>query len=290
MTATPKDAPRTETDKEDGEDDETLRQLMSETFGPKSFGEDEAESDVVQRGMEKLSQLEANKGSAHWLYEGSLINPTPSAERVCFRCSKAAPPASCSQCSVAAYCGRDCQTADWGKRGAFGGHKGLCPDYRVLGKAQMVPAEGRRLALERLLSKMRLYACPFAVHHAGVQGRGVLLLQSENTLAQLALPAPRDCFGHMVQRSVLLQYLTLTKVDEMLESSNGAFDDLTAPRAIISTVVSSHGDGEMVVLVRLRCGFVAALVTQLVPDLRICMQLATDYKGKEVLQLDLDDM
>ena len=76
----------------------------------------------------------------------------------------------------------------------------------------------------------------------------------------------------------------------MIASSGGAFDDVKAPRAALDSAVESHGEEEYAVLARLACGFVGALVTRLVPDLRVCLQLASDYEGKDALQFDLDDL
>ena len=59
----------------------------------------------------------------------------------------------------------------------------------------------------------------------------------------------------------------------------------------IRSAVESHStDAELVVLARLRCGFVAGLVAPLVPEYRVCIQLADDYVGKDAVQLDLDDL
>ena len=43
-------------------------------------------------------------------------------------------------------------------------------------------------------------------------------------------------------------------------------------------------------LLRTGCGMSAALLTPVVPELRVCRTLAADYAGKEALQLDLDEL
>lgn len=62
-----------------------------------------------------------------------------------------------------------------------------------------------------------------------------------------------------------------------------------ARRATLAAVSSYDAYSELVLLARLRCGFVASLVTPLVPEYKVCSQLAEEYAGMECLQLDLDD-
>ena len=205
--------------------------------------------------MEELSVADAGDGSIHWLHEGSCVGDDvePLGPRVCFRCGKSAPPASCAKCGVAAYCDQDCQKADWGKKALFGGHKvrtrclggtqsrgrsprfppsriarfhratnatdpfqAACAVYKMLGRAQQLPPAEQKPIFERLLASVRLRMCPFALSQHGSRGRGLVLIQSDCTLAQLALPTPRDCSGRLEPRSVVLQYLDLEEMDEMV--------------------------------------------------------------------------
>ena len=75
----------------------------------------------------------------------------------------------------------------------------------------------RRSVVERLLASVRLYLCPFAVARAQL-GRGFVFVQSENSLAQLALPLPVDCDGRAleVERALLLHYVTMEEYDKEL--------------------------------------------------------------------------
>ena len=334
-------------------EDPTIKALMAENFGPPD-GEDEGR---LERGLSKVQELtSAERGeSCRWLHSGNgEEDPVRLGERVCFRCGNGGSLSSCAKCGVAAYCGQDCQRADWGKKGAFGGHKLACDGYKALGRLQQVAEADRRLAFERLLAKVRLHMCPFAVHHGSARGAGIILVQSENSLAELTLPVPRDCSGRRLERSVILQHLLLEELDEM-RAVDPCADELARARdaigaqtlAPVATGPSSQreltggscrlltgcagwrwdqpagagADGslptrprpvphprlppahrvagaaveghdaqqEVVVLGRLRCGFVGALVAPLVPEYRVCVQLAEEYAGRDALQLDLDD-
>ncbi|KAL1521494.1 hypothetical protein AB1Y20_021156 [Prymnesium parvum] len=195
--------------------------------------------------------------------------------------------------------------------------------YRLLGAAQQLPAPARRERFDELLASVRLRVCPFALSQHAARGRGLLLLQSDCSLAQFALPAPRDCWGRVAQRSLVAQYLVLDELDEMYAAQPRAgggggrdprwtltpyawhdFSNPTGPikcdpcrdqllqaRPAIRDAVESHDvESEVVVVARLRCGFVAAVVTALVPEYRVCARLAEEYAGLEMVQLDLDDL
>ena len=59
-------------------------------------------------------------------------------------------------------------------------------------------------------------------------------------------------------------------------------------------VVYVHDDeaaseDEVVVLVRAHCGTTVLVVQPLVPERKVCLQLATEYETQEALQIDLDD-
>ena len=87
----------------------------------------------------------------------------------------------------------------------------------MLGRRMLVRATDRRSVVERLLASVRLYLCPFAVARAQL-GRGFVFVQSENSLAQLALPLPVDCDGRAleVERALLLHYVTMEEYDKEL--------------------------------------------------------------------------
>ena len=124
---------------------------------------------------------------------------------------------------------------DWGKRGAFGGHKSLCARYKWLGREQRVPPEEHRTMVAELVRRTKLYLCPFFVHHAEQSGGGGFgFVQSECTLAELALPAPRDAWGRalMRPRSLLLMWMSLDEFPEYVAETG---DDRVPSQELLAT-------------------------------------------------------
>ena len=286
--------------------DATMAALMRDNFGPPK--EEEGGAEQMQRGLEAVADLtkatiDGGKadGSPQWRHEDTegLMAPPPLPEpRLCFACAKPSV-SKCAKCGVAAYCSRECQTADWKKSGAWGGHKALCPGYKVLGRDQdgvYTDASQRRAALERLVASVRLYLCPFAVAHgsggaskARPKPRGCAFLQLGCTVATIALPCPRDCAGHNLppgERSCLLHWVTLAEYDDEIAPTDAA---LGRARGALAEAIEDHDDAsEVVVLLRAADGFVGLLIQPLVPDMAVCKALASEYEGREALQLDVD--
>lgn len=285
----------------DQQEDPLLHGLMQETFGPPEGAP--VEENRVGRGLEEvesLSRVGAGGGVTffHQSTEEPAEPPPPLAEeKVCFRCGAANPRASCAKCGVARYCGRECQVADWGKHGAFGGHKFLCAGYKQLGAMQMVPSEARRATIEQLLSQIRLYLCPFALCHASAalaagttehDKASCVLMQSPCTLAQLALPCPRDCAGHAIEeRAIFLHHVTLAEFDAELAARDERLASLRPHVASASLDVDITR--EVPVVVRVACGYCAVVRVPLVPEHRVCLALASEYESRTALQLNLDD-
>ena len=232
--------------------DPTLQALMEQNFGPPDGAQ--PDMDRVQRGLAEVARLSdpaegaAAAGAAdataavsdgeggmqiRWLHEAPPLAPEPpptqplpmASSTACFRCGASGATASCARCGVAAYCSKECQRSDWGKGGAFGGHKTLCARYKLLGRDMVVPVADRRAVVAELVARTRLYVCPFAVHHAEHSSSpGFAFVQSECTLAELALPAPRDTHGRPLERprSLHLMFMALGEYDEYLACMGGA--------------------------------------------------------------------
>ena len=55
--------------------------------------------------------------------------------------------------------------------------------------------------------------------------------------------------------------------------------------------MAQHDDhAAVVVLVRAACGSVGVLEQPLVPEWRVARTMASDYEGRDALQLDLDEL
>ena len=209
--------------------DAMMQGLMEQTFGPPD-GPDRGER--VQRGLEEVARLSDARPDfvRRWLHEAPPMaaetEPPPAeTERLCFRCGTGGAAACCAKCGVAVYCSKECQKVDWGKGGSFGGHKSLCPRYKWLGREQRVPPEEHRTIVAELITRTKLYLCPFFVHHAEQSvGSGFGFVQSECTLAELALPAPRDAWGRPLgrSRSLVLMWMSLDEFPEYVAETGDA--------------------------------------------------------------------
>lgn len=149
-------------------------------------------------------------------------------------------------------------------------------------------------ARQDILSRIRFYAYPYAVHKASKTGRGFLFVQSVTSLAVLSLPTPILSNGRRcpTQRSILLHWLTMKEYDSEL-----CMDDfeLAAVRKELKAAVETYDEKvEVPVLMRFRCGHVAVGIAPLVPDYKLCGVLGKDFygsrQGEGALQLNIDDM
>lgn len=277
-------------------DDPTMKKLMEDAFGPPSS----ETGDRVARGMETLSVLSSEESASaiKWLEESAegLLADQLQEPRLCFHCGASPAASSCSRCGVAAYCGKDCQTADWGsKRGRWGGHKASCAKYKCLGKGQILSPSGRREATEAVLARLRLYLCPFALCHGsggeeGKKPRGLVFLQFGCSLSALALPAPRDCSGRTLssdERGAMLHFVSLEEFENEVAPSDAKIGALSA--AVASAVAAHDDKAQVVVLARAACGYTALLLQPLVPAWNVAVALAREYVEQDCLQINLDD-
>lgn len=147
-------------------------------------------------------------------------------------------------------------------------------------------------ARQDIISRIRFYALPYAIHNYSSSGRGFLFLQSDSSLAVLSLPQPILSNGqkYSKQRSVLLHWLTMKEFDTEV-----CMDDfeLAAVRKELNSVVEAYDEKlEVPVLMRFRCGHVAVGVAPLVPDFKLCTILGKEYYAESsgAVQLNIDDM
>lgn len=239
-------------------------------------------------------------------------------ETVCFTCGIYAELRKCSHCGVATYCSKGCQLVDWKygstpKRSNVAPpteechlsstslrllpHKRTCAAYQRIGPNRILSQEAdRRIVREELLTKIRFYASPYAVHNTIVEGigRGFLFLQSNATLAQVSLPTGACILTRWWQstpRSVLLHYLTLGEYDQELCRDDF---ELACVREELKKALESYVvETQVVYLMRFRCGHLSVGIAPLVPDYPLSCQLAKDYYGDhrqcQPIQLNLDD-
>ena len=222
----------------------------------------------------------------------------------------------CSKCSVATYCCRDCQINDW----KHGGHKKTCNSYKRIGIWNNAISEGggnnevnegndiitniKASIRVELFTRIRFYACPYAVYKYSELGRGFLFIQSNQTLKNLSFQAipNKDEYGYPVNnghnsasggRAILMHYLTMGEYD--IEVCRDDFE-LTLVRTKLQNLVDTYDPETHVCLLwRLRCGHIAVGKAILVPDINICKKLGMDYYADNpasagAVQLNLDDL
>jgi hypothetical protein len=228
-----------------------------------------------------------------WMQELELgYNAPAPCSKVCFHCGREANPpttklSKCAKCSVAAYCSKECQVADW----KVGQHRLACPSYA---RAATTPIrkETQEAIRNDLYSRIRFYACPYAVFRAKDLGRGFLFLQSDKTLQDMSAYIPKDFMGRSTgTRSILIHFLTLGEFDSELSKEDF---ELSLVRTKLKEAIDIYDDGkEVVLLFKFRCGHMAVGKAVLVPDYNICEKLGQDYYADNpsgALQLNLDDM
>lgn len=167
--------------------------------------------------------------------------------------------------------------------------------YKRVGEDMMIIfSDDKDSARQDILSRIRFYANPYAVHKSSTVGRGFLFVQSDSSLAVLSTPGPILSNGRVCRtpRSILLHFLTVKEYETEL-----CLDDFELAQASkeLKAAVSSYDEKkEVPVLLRFRCGHVAVGVVPLVPDYKLCAVLGKEYygsgQGDGALQLNIDDM
>lgn len=213
---------------------------------------------------------------------------------ICFGCSKQDTNLSrCSKCQVATYCSRECQLNNW-KSGPGGGHKFSCDAYkRVGGDMMIVFPDDKESARNDVFSRIRFYACPFAVYRSEcvTKKRGFLFVQSDSTLAEMSLPIPILANGRPCRKSrcVLMHFLTVEEYKQELCKDD--FELATVGKALATCVEEYKEKEQVAVMMRFRCGHLAVGITKLVPDYNLCSTLGKEYfeKAGSAVQLNIDD-
>mmetsp|Transcript_16699 Transcript_16699/g.32431 ORF Transcript_16699/g.32431 Transcript_16699/m.32431 type:complete len:294 (-) Transcript_16699:119-1000(-) len=211
---------------------------------------------------------------------GADSKPTPSGNAD----ANAAPKQMrCGRCSTH-YCSRECQVQSWKVS-----HKRECEVISAANKGTL-STEQTHVIVEDMLRRIRMYMCPYAAGFSLLHGKGFVMIRSNSTLRQWVHEFPKDCEGNILRRSVQLQYLTLGEFDGL------AFEDdfeLAVVRPKLEEALEAYDmQKQVVVVVLLRCGFLACITIPMVPDYSISKQLAAMYQYVEMegpLQLNVDD-
>lgn len=185
------------------------------------------------------------------------------------------------------------QVKNWKGGDGKVGHKFSCAAYKRVGEDTMIIfGDDKDTARQDIISRLRFYALPYAIHKFSSAGRGFLFLQSDSSLAVLSLPSPVLSNGRKYtrQRSVLLHWLTMKEFDT--EVCMDDFELASVRKELNAVVESYHEEIEVPVLMRFRCGHVAVGVAPLIPDFKLCTMLGKEYYAETsgAVQLNIDDM
>jgi hypothetical protein len=164
---------------------------------------------------------------------------------------------------------------------------------RVGDDMTIVFGDDKDSARQDILSRIRFYAYPYAVHASRTSGRGFLFVQSDSSLAVMSLPVPilSNGRGYSKCRSVVLHWLTMKEY--VSEVCMDDFELAGATRELREAVEGYDETIELPVLMRFRCGHVAVGIAPLVPDFKLCLVLGREYYGQgdgAAVQLNIDDM
>ena len=110
-------------------------------------------------------------------------------ERRCqmWSCGKTGVPLKfCAACQTVAYCSRACQRTDW-----KASHKRHCKKLKALKEGKI----DKQDTVKRLLHKVRVWICPFAVQKRLDMGLGFLSIKLDCTLKDCVFDQPVDFHG-----------------------------------------------------------------------------------------------
>lgn len=187
--------------------------------------------------------------------------------------------AKCAKCG-SKFCSRECLRKDWKAN-----HKTMCGEIQKFN--QGFNAEMKRETIVRgVLGRIRLYVFPFLVHHRDAESSGCLFLQSPQPLEDFFFERNVTRQGERVSRQILATFVTQKEFQEEIISADF---EMALAAAAVSRALDSD-ETKAPVLLRFRCGYIAVLVANIVPDLAVCRKLGEDYVGKNQIQLNIDDI
>jgi len=164
--------------------------------------------------------------------------------------------------------------------------------HKRAGNANKLPSLSAEIAArDEIFTRIRFYACPYAVYKTQTLGKGFLFLQSEETLAIMSLGMPKDWNGHRIEgRSIHVHFLTVGEYEQ--EVCREDFEMTSFRDDIIKAVNEYNEKAEVVVLMKFRCGHMALGTSKLVPEFALCKQLGKEYYGSVTagsVTLNLDE-
>ena len=194
-------------------------------------------------------------------------------ERRCqmWSCGKTGVPLKfCAACQTVAYCSRACQRTDW-----KASHKRHCKKLKALNEGKI----DKQDTVKRLLHKVRVWICPFAVQKRLDMGPGFLSIKLDCTLKDCVFDQPVDFHGRPLNRSAMVEYMT---VSEWADSSQDDFEKLVfwTREQLLESMMKKRSH-----CILFSCGYLCSSIPRSGYGICCGLELTTRY-GK--LQLNID--
>lgn len=212
----------------------------------------------------------------------------------------------CPRCGVG-YCSKECQKLDWKSS-----HKARdCKTFQSIrclkvGKDQNrtdeATSEGLntrndlsavlddeyKKGIERLISRLRIYMCPYTVGRQRILGKdGFLLIELQDKVEKYIYNLNEvSMYNEKLDRSIVLEYLTVAEYTSRMKEN---FELGVVLESLLKSVKSCNIKTEMVGLVISKCGWLGVLKSiPLVPDFGMCFQLGKEHEKLPQLLLNID--
>ncbi len=212
----------------------------------------------------------------------------------------------CPRCGVG-YCSKECQKLDW-KRS----HKARdCKTFQSIRCLYVSKEQNRtdeainegldtgddlsavlddkyKKGIERLISRLRIYICPYTVGRQRILGKdGFLLVELQDKVEKYIYDLNGvSMHNEKLDRSIVLEYLTVAEYTSRMKEN---FELGVVLESLMKSVKSCNIETEMVGLVVSKCGWLGVLKSiPLVPDFGMCLQLGKEHEKLPQLLLNID--
>ena len=211
----------------------------------------------------------------------------------------------CPRCGTG-YCSKTCQKNDWKKS-----HKKIdCERFQRLrnmknlllnnennnddkhtekiNKMALTIDKDYKAGMERIISKLRIYMCPYTIGRQQILGEdGFLLIQVDDKIEKYIYDFNEISMNNdQLSRSIVLEYLTVAEYTSRLKDN---FELGVVLDSLLNSVKECNIKKEMVALIIAKCGWVAVLKSiPLVPDYGMCLKLGEEHCKLPQLLLNID--
>ena len=142
--------------------------------------------------------------------------------------------------------------------------------------------------IERLISRLRIYMCPYTVGRQRILGKdGFLLVELQDKVEKYIYDLNGvSMHNEKLDRSIVLEYLTVAEYTSRMKEN---FELGVVLESLMKSVKCCNIQTEMVGLVVSKCGWLGVLKSiPLVPDFGMCLQLGKEHEKLPQLLLNID--